>query len=295
MRLRIGYLAGIVALMDELSRYVHSIDPNHLISVGDEGFYCTPGAADWTENCSQGVDTLAFTRLKYIDVMSLHLYPDHWSQDPAWGVAWIHRHVADAKANEKAVMLGEFGLLDTNRRNLVFQQWTDAFHQAGGDGALYWILSDVQDDGSLYPDYDGFTVYCPSPVCTMMSNFAALHAREGYAFPPVADHDSAVTEYNTPVTLTPAANDIAYNRAKVVAAQVDLAPSMAGQQTSVITAEGGFALQPDGTVRYTPADGFVGAATVSYTIRDSYGRSSNVATVRVTVQPDPTAAQMEDG
>lgn len=38
-------------------------------------------------------------------------------------------------------------------------------------GALFWILSGKQDDGTLYPDYDGFTVYCPSPVCTTIANF----------------------------------------------------------------------------------------------------------------------------
>ncbi|HET9914614.1 MAG TPA: hypothetical protein VFQ13_22155, partial [Anaerolineales bacterium] len=78
---------------DEMSTYVKSIDHNHLVSVGDEGFYCVPGAAHWTENCGEGVDTIAFTRLPNIDVMSAHLYPDWWGTDAAWGTEWIKRHI----------------------------------------------------------------------------------------------------------------------------------------------------------------------------------------------------------
>ena len=64
-------------------------DLNHLVSVGDEGFYCIKNATDWTENCGEGVDTLAFTQLTNIDVMSFHLYPDHWGKTAAWGTDWI--------------------------------------------------------------------------------------------------------------------------------------------------------------------------------------------------------------
>lgn len=285
---------------DEMSTYIKSIDKNHLVSVGDEGFYCIPGATDWTENCGEGVDTIAFTRLKNIDVMSLHLYPDSWGKDAAWGTQWIARHIRDAKANRKAVMLGEFGLLDKNIRNPVYKQWTDTVLRNGGNGALFWILSGKQDDGTLYPDYDGFTVYCPSPVCTMLSNFGQMMAGRRDYFPPVADNDSAITNFNTPVTLDPAANDIAYGRAMIVRGSLDLDPATAGQQTNrTIAGQGTFTLQSDNTVTFTPVSGFAGKVTASYTIQDSRGQTSNVANLIVTVKPDPTAAiklfSFEDG
>jgi mannan endo-1,4-beta-mannosidase len=87
----------LVAWADEMTRHIKSIDRRHLASVGDEGFFCDdPTSTDWTLNCGEGVDTLAFTRLPAVDVMSYHLYPDSWGKDPAWGTDWITRHVVEA-------------------------------------------------------------------------------------------------------------------------------------------------------------------------------------------------------
>lgn len=281
--------ATLTAWAGEMSTFVRSMDKNHLISVGDEGFYCIPGATDWTDNCGEGVDTLAFARLRHVDIMSLHLYPDHWGKDVAWGVQWIERHAADAKRLNKAVMLGEFGLQNKNSRNPDYRLWTDAVLRSGMNGALYWILSGKEGDG-LYPDYDGFTVYCPSPVCTALSNFEAQMDGAAPTFVPVADHDTAVAEFNTPVTLSPIANDIAYGGATLAAAGFDLDPVAEGCQTEVTVPGGVFAVQADGAVRFTPTAGFVGKTAASYTVADSAGRVSNSAELRVTVKPDPTAA-----
>ena len=281
----------LIAWADEISTYIKSIDDKHLVSVGDEGFYCLPNATDWTENCGEGVDTLAFTALENIDVMSFHLYPDHWGKDVSWGTQWIQRHFQDARALDKPAMLGEFGLQDKSLRNPSYRTWTDTVFDSGGAGALYWILSGKQDDGSLYPDYDGFTVYCPSPVCTTISNFGAMmKANRTLIFPPVADVDTAVTEFNTPVTLNVSANDIAYGNAAIVPGSIDLDPATSGQQTTFSGAAGTFVANSNGTVTFTPNDGFSGTAQASYTIQDSVGRTSNLATLTVIVKPNPTAA-----
>jgi mannan endo-1,4-beta-mannosidase len=281
----------LIAWADEMSTYIKSIDAKHLVSVGDEGFYCVPNPTDWTENCGEGVDTLAFTALENIDVMSFHLYPDHWGKDVSWGTAWIQRHIQDARALDKPTMLGEFGLLDKSMRNPNYKAWTDTVLTSGGAGALYWILSGKQDDGSLYPDYDGFTVYCPSPVCKALSNFSAMMtANRQLVFPPVADVDTAVTEFNTASTLHPPTNDIAYGGATVVPGSLDLGPAVSGQQTTVSAIGGTFVAYPDGSITFTPTDGFSGKVEISYTIRDSVNRISNAAALTVTVKPNPTAA-----
>jgi mannan endo-1,4-beta-mannosidase len=280
---------------DEMSTYIKSIDHNHLVSVGDEGFYCIPNATHWTENCGEGVDTVAFTRLPNIDVMSAHLYPDSWGTDVAWGTEWIKRHIRDAKAIGKPFMLGEFGIRDKSIRNKVYKEWTDAAFKSGGqsgaDGALYWLLSGQQDDGSLYPDYDGFTVYEDTPVFITLGNFAdMMNANRRLTFPPVADHDSAVTAFNTAVTLNPPANDVTYGGATLKPKTLDLDPAASGRQTTISVAGGTFAAFSNGTVSFTPTEGFVGRAEASYVIQDSSARLSNLATLTVTVQPDPTAA-----
>jgi len=283
----------LITWANEMSTFIKSIDENHLVSVGDEGFYCIPGATDWTDNCGEGVDTIAFTKLPNIDVMSFHLYPDHWGKSIAWGTQWIKRHFADARKLNKPAMLGEFGLLDKSIRNPVYKEWTDTVFKSGGAGALYWILSGKQDDGTLYADYDGFTVYCPSPVCITLNNFSKMMtANKVLVFPPVADNDTTVTEFETPVTLNPLANDVTYGGAALLPDSMDLDPTSAGKQTSTTTSAGTFAWQPGGTVLFTPAVGYSGKALASYTVKDSAGRVSNAATLTVTVKPSPSGPIM---
>jgi mannan endo-1,4-beta-mannosidase len=275
---------------DEMTRHIKSIDRNHLASVGDEGFYCDdPQATDWTLNCGEGVDSVALAKLPAVDVSSYHLYPDHWGKDPAWGTAWIKRHIRTARHLGKPSMLGEFGYLNKATRNHVWREWTDTVVREGGSGFLYWILSGIQDDGTLYPDYDGFTVYCPSPVCTTVTNASRMIRGRDPNFPPVADNDTAVVEFGQPATLPATANDLAY-RASVDAASVDLDPAAAGRQSTVTVAAGQFTVDSAGVVTFTPAAGFAGRATAAYVVKDTRRRLSNPATLTVTVKPDPTAA-----
>ncbi|MBB5869907.1 mannan endo-1,4-beta-mannosidase [Allocatelliglobosispora scoriae] len=276
--------AVTTAWADQLTRHVKSIDSKHLVGVGDEGFTCdNPGTDDWTTNCGPGMDYEALTRLPAVDIASLHLYPDGWGKTPAWGTEWITSHIQKARRLGKAVVVGEFGIKDKAQRNVIYRDWTEAVRKAGGNGFLYWILSGVQDDGALYPDYDGFTVYCPSPVCLTIGN-AGDELRHGQSSrPPVADHDTAVTKFDTAVTLTPLANDIAY--------RTHLQPAT----LAVTGATGGtFAVAANGSVAFTPTSGFVGKAVAHYTVRDAAGRTSNVADLVVTVKPDPTAAIVVD-
>ena len=286
---------------DDMTRYIKSVDRHHLTSVGDEGFFCDDATStDWTVNCGSGVDTIALAALPAVDVLSFHLYPSPWGKTPAdqWGVDWITRHFAEAKKIHKPAMLGEFGIPDKATRNVVYQHWTDAVIAAHGGGFLYWILSGLNDDGTPYGDYDGYTVYCPSPVCTALTNAGKILSGKPRAFPPVADNDTATTPFGTPVTFNPAANDIAYV-ATVKPSTIDLDPATAGQQTSMAVTGGTFALNADASVTFTPTAGFFGTATASYTVLDSFKRTSNTAQITVTVKPDPTAAlrlfSFEDG
>jgi mannan endo-1,4-beta-mannosidase len=292
----------ITAWMKEMSEYIKSIDHHHLVSSGTEGELCFPKSAsaqaDWTRNCGEGVDELAISRLRSIDVMSYHLYPSSWSKDNAWALDWIRQHIQLAQSIGKPSMLGEYGWADQATRNPIYKGWLEQVSKYGGTGALYWILSDIQDDGSLYPDYDGFTVYCPSPVCTTISNFAERQRTGFSSFNPVADNDVATTEFETAVDVPLTANDIAYH-AQIRPRTVDLDPSTPGRQTSGSSSAGSWAVDTSGVLHFTPVVGFSGRPTLSYRVFDSVGRASNVATVTVVVKPSPTAAQtlfdFEDG
>lgn len=269
----------------DVSAYVKSIDTKHLLSAGDEGYYCTdPQSSDFTINCSQGVDTLALAKLPDMDILSYHLYPDSWGKTPEWSTEWIERHIADSHRLGDRAVGGEWGLLEKNIRNPIYQQWEDAVLRDDGAGALYWILSGLQDDGTLYPDYDGYTVYCPSPVCTAFTHFARKIQHLPVNDAPVADNDTASTANSTPVTVNIAKNDITYQDVPLDLQSIDLDPATPGKQSSITTPFGAYTLQAGGNVNFQPASQCVsGSVSTPYTIQDDRRRVSNPANIVVTV------------
>jgi mannan endo-1,4-beta-mannosidase len=285
-------VSTLTSWVTDMSGYIKTIDSHHLVGTGDEGFFNEPGnASDWTLNGSQGVDSKAFAAVPTIDYLSYHLYPDGWGKDAAWGTQWIKDHSAAARSVGKPAILGEYGFKDQSTRNVVYRDWTDAVRTSGGAGALFWILSDVREDGTLYPDYDGFTVYASSPVSITLKNFAtALTAKGRVSFPPVADDDTFQTEFGAAVSGSLTANDVAY-QARLEPRTVDLDPATPGTQHTLTTSAGTFAVDDAGTLTFTPADGFAGKAVASYTVADQRHRTSNTAKIVVTVKPSATAAQ----
>lgn len=282
----------------DVSTYIKSIDHKHLLSAGDEGFYCTdPQSSDFTINCSQGVDTLALARLPNMDVESFHLYPDSWGKTPEWGTQWINRHIEDSHRMGDRAVAGEWGILDKNIRNPVYHAWEDAILRDDGAGGLYWILSDKQDNGTLYPDFDGYTVYCPSPVCSAFTNFAKQMQHEPFNHAPIADNDMTTTPNSTPVTLNITKNDITYGHVPLDLRSIDLDPATPGRQTSITTAFGTYSLQSGGNVNFQPASQCVsGTVSTPYTVRDERKRISAPANIEITVGDIPGELyNFEDG
>ncbi len=89
--------------------------------------------------------------------------------------------------------------------------------------------------------------------------------------PPVANPSTATTNEDTPVTLTPLAND----------SDADGNPLTV---TAASATDGTVAINPDGTLRYVPNANFNGTDTVTYTISDGQGGFAT-STVTVTVNP----------
>ncbi len=281
-----------IAWVDDISTFIKSIDSNHLVSVGDEGLYCLQNPQHWSESCEYGVDTIAFASLPNIDIMTMHVYPDVGGGTfQAWPKNWIARRIRDARRIGKPAMITDFGLHDKTQRNIAYKEWVDNVLWFGGSGALVRGLTGLDDYGSLYPDFDGFALYCPSPVCTTISNFSNQMSTRRFwwlIFDPVADHESAITEFQTPITLNPAANDTAYwffN--SVIPGSIDLDPSTPVQDTTVTVAGGTFTLAVNGVVEFVPASGFYGDVEISYTIQDYLGLISNTANIAITVKPQP--------
>ena len=88
--------------------------------------------------------------------------------------------------------------------------------------------------------------------------------------PPVANPDSATTAAGAPVTINVLANDTDPEGKILTVTAV-----------SVPAAQGDVVLNSDGTITFTPAAGFSGNATISYSISDGTNTASSTATVGV--------------
>ncbi|MEY2652436.1 MAG: hypothetical protein RLZZ321_1529, partial [Bacteroidota bacterium] len=100
---------------------------------------------------------------------------------------------------------------------------------------------------------------------------------------PVAANNATTTAEDTPVTLDITANDTDLD-GTINTASVDLDPTTAGQQTTLTTAQGTWSVT-SGNLTFTPVANYNGPASVTYTVNDNSGATSNVATVSITVTP----------
>lgn len=155
----------------EMSDYLKSLDPNHLVSVGDEGFLNAQGPHA-AYRAQGGVDHAALTALPSIDFGTFHLYPEDWKTPPGFAERWIQDHVKLATELGKPTVLEEFGYkvqrATGNRgevtagfaeRRAQYQSWNDVLLRSGGSAALSWMLAGIDSDGARYPDYDRFVFY----------------------------------------------------------------------------------------------------------------------------------------
>jgi len=102
--------------LEEMAAYVKSLDPDHMVTPGVDGFYSDEftkeklwaNPAEWSHTVGQ--DFLANHRSKDIDFAALHLWPDNWGRtDLTFQRNWIMNHVKDAEELEKPLLVTEFG------------------------------------------------------------------------------------------------------------------------------------------------------------------------------------------
>jgi mannan endo-1,4-beta-mannosidase len=131
----------------EMAAYVKSIDRNHLVGLGEEGFDTSGGAyspvsdynhQSWLFDGSEGTSFTGNTSLADIDFASIHVYPDVWNLPPAAGVNWIVDHIRIARQLGKPLIIGEFGY--ENAPWSIYDAWMQAFEREQGAGAAVWEI-----------------------------------------------------------------------------------------------------------------------------------------------------------
>ncbi|HKY36622.1 MAG TPA: cellulase family glycosylhydrolase [Polyangiaceae bacterium] len=169
----------------EMSGYIKSLDPNHLVSVGDEGFL-DGGGDHWTYEAKDGVDHAALTALPHIDFGTFHLYPEDWGTPENFGERWIIDHLKVARELDKPTMLEEYGLkVNRTQGNLgdvsegwvqrrdTYRRWNEIMLERGGNAALPWMLAGIDEDKPRYPDYDKFVFYRDDETGKLIGDYGA--------------------------------------------------------------------------------------------------------------------------
>jgi mannan endo-1,4-beta-mannosidase len=178
-----GWTTGtITGWAEEMSSHIKAMDPNHMVSVGDEGFL-NAGGEHWAYQANDGVDHAALTALPAVDFGTFHLYPEDWGTTVAWGEQWILDHLKVARELGKPSVLEEYGVkvgrshgkLGTvvkgwPERERAYLRWHEIMLQNGGNGFMPWMLAGLGDDGKRYPDYDQYAFYADDESGRLIGN-----------------------------------------------------------------------------------------------------------------------------
>ncbi|KAH7651357.1 Mannan endo-1,4-beta-mannosidase protein, partial [Dioscorea alata] len=162
--------------IEEMAGYIKTVDKNHLVTVGLEGFYgprntpekLTINPSKWYD--TTGTDFIRNSKTPAIDFASVHIYADQWligaelEEKMRYINKWIISHIEDGnKELKKPVLLTEFGLSDKNKdfdhshRDKLYKSIFDimyksAIENGAGAGALIWQLM-VQGMEKYADDY----------------------------------------------------------------------------------------------------------------------------------------------
>ncbi|KAL0921476.1 hypothetical protein M5K25_008552 [Dendrobium thyrsiflorum] len=193
----------IQAWITEMAAHVKSIDSNHLLEAGLEGFYGPKSNSEVQTNpgFQVGTDFISNNQIPGIDFATLHSYPDQWlpsSSDQSqlqFLNKWLDAHIRDAgNVIRKPLLLTEFGkswkdpgYSSSQRDALLNTVYLKIYQSARTGGAtaggLFWqLLSEGMD--SMRDGYEIVLNETPSTTkiissqCKMLRYLGKLLARE---------------------------------------------------------------------------------------------------------------------
>lgn len=137
--------------------YVKSLDSEHMVTTGEEGFGLE-GDGSYPYTFGEGGDFNATCADVNVDFCVYHLYPESWGTDASaeqWGNEWIENHAKVCDALGKPCVLEEFGFDNTCSIELAWE--TTALETKGTGGDMFWQYGDELSSGKSHQD--GNTVY----------------------------------------------------------------------------------------------------------------------------------------
>jgi mannan endo-1,4-beta-mannosidase len=131
---------------EEMSSFIRSIDQNHLIAAGENGYDVYPNLysdVDLMYNSSyflvngyKGTSFYENSQSNDIDYVSFHSYPNGWGLSAKAGKTWIKDHYEIAEAFFKPCLLGEFGIKDNKLS--VYKDWLEDVKRSSTQSAIVW-------------------------------------------------------------------------------------------------------------------------------------------------------------
>ncbi|XWS54176.1 hypothetical protein CRYUN_Cryun10bG0067300 [Craigia yunnanensis] len=165
--------------LEEMTAFIKSIDKNHLLTIGLEGFYGPKSLKKSTVNPEEwasilGSDFVRNSNITNVDFTSVHIYPDNWfhvlgfEEKRNYVSKWVRSHIEDCdKELKKPVMFTEYGLSNQNKdfqpsqreqfyRTILDSIYKSAKKKRSGAGALVWQflvegMEEYNDDFGLVP------------------------------------------------------------------------------------------------------------------------------------------------
>ncbi|KAH6670359.1 mannan endo-1,4-beta-mannosidase [Plectosphaerella plurivora] len=153
----------------EMSTFIKSVDPNHLVTLGGEGGF-NRVSDDHFYNGGDGTDFDAELALPNVDFGVFHSYPDWWSKTVAWTSQWIRDHAAAGKTAGKPIVHEEYGWMTNEARQAalgktapetrleVLGEWQAIHLEEEIAGGMYWQFGTNKYSYGRNHD-DGFTIF----------------------------------------------------------------------------------------------------------------------------------------
>ncbi|KAF6163450.1 hypothetical protein GIB67_029299 [Kingdonia uniflora] len=158
---------AIQGWITEMAAHVKSIDANHLLEIGLEGFYgeTMPEKKQSNPGYGVGTDFISNNQIAQIDFTTIHMYPDQWlpgsseEAQAAFIQKWADAHIGDsAIVLRKPLLIAEFGKSSKNsgytvaQRDRYFGNMYNTIYacaRSGGPcgGGLFWQLMTQGMDG----------------------------------------------------------------------------------------------------------------------------------------------------
>jgi mannan endo-1,4-beta-mannosidase len=184
------------AWITEMAAYIKTIDTNHLLATGNEGFDDGHAGSSVASEVNNQPN---------IDFATWHSYPAYHGISTAQVVNLINSHCDTATAGGKPVIFQEFGYsFNNSNQATVYQSWVDALFDRDCAGWTFWRLTSIENSGSYPPDNgEGFDIHNDgSASANVFINAAIRSLARNTPQPtptPCAGCTNTPTKTNTPV------------------------------------------------------------------------------------------------